>query len=237
MWKEGKNDGKKKEDSVDIIPIGLIHEKQHNLMIHYSNKIFAARVTTITFIVLAGGFALSIIDLDPKKPTEWTNLWVSVLVTTLWMLEMGYFKKFNIIVIALGKLESEGSPYTFFTEYNPFTHRMIYVFYFCTSCGLLLHSNLDGLSKLPAFLFILFPIVQMLYVADLWVAHREAKKAGKGNKVTFMKRVLAFVKRIGYCASYVAFGSLIWQKSWERWVPLMIMVMIAISIVILIAIR
>lgn len=204
-----------------------VYNKHCDLLMHYSSRIFTARVTTITLIVITGIASVGNFNLSFFQPTGPSSPWIpyffAIVIVFLWMMELGYFKKFNEIVFACADMEKKLNIRTFFKTYHPFTHRIIYLFYLVAVVSIVNSSNFTQLEVLPLYVLILLPIQQMLFIANLWVDEKQFTIENKDQLSPIGRKVWEIrflIKRTLHSLSFICFGKILNKElEYYKWVP------------------
>lgn len=179
-----------------------IYQEYQELLRHYSNRIFTARLTTMTFIVLAGAVTvggLQFGQLSSASKSPWVSVWIAAAIIMFWMLELGYFKKYNNLLICLEKFESFNKQASYFKEYTPFVHRTVYFSYFFVSSAFLLNSGLERFFLWPVIFLYVLPFVHMMYISNHWVKHSYGKN-------------IRLDKSLGYSVQFILFGRVLTRR-------------------------
>jgi hypothetical protein len=140
-----------------------IYSKHVDLFMHYSGRLYAARVTILSVATLLVAMRMGVwTGGDIAVEDSRFGVLAAAFIAVLWLLEMAYYKKLNEIMVALKALESgSGCPRTtFISGYVPYRHLFVYLAYWFV-IALLLSMTKD----LIAFRFVFGSVIAA------WMVH------------------------------------------------------------------
>lgn len=123
---------------VDPDVLKLMYCEHTSLFTHYSSRIYAARAAIVALAVVGGTWVFGLseapgTDVARIAPGELAYS-LALLIGLGWLMELGYFLKFNCIARTIISLEKQlDSSVTvddsYFQQFRPFTHKAVYGFY------------------------------------------------------------------------------------------------------------
>ncbi len=153
-----------------------VYQQQVRLFEYYSGKIYSTRLALISATVGAAAYVLEAWTPSGSEKMDRHDVapYLSAVLGYLWLVEMGYFKKYNRLLMSCALLERDELRVqgTFFLEYRPFTHRWVYGLYLISSSLLFFH----GYTKHPELLWTALPtfiaVISTLGAAWEWSGPR-----------------------------------------------------------------
>lgn len=123
---------------IDPDVLKVLYSENTSLFTHYSSRIYAARAAIVTLAVAGGTWVFGISEVPGSDvariaPSELAYS-LALLIGLGWLMELGYFLKFNYIARTIMGIEMQLDPSvtiddSYFQRFRPFTHKAVYGFY------------------------------------------------------------------------------------------------------------